>query len=160
MYDAELTQFLLTPYHDYVFVFPFLGSVFDCSQNFQLQCTLFYMTYAKNINLCSLQPIACLLRKVVQEIERRILTQADHIRSVRQEQYNFIVPTIFIFVFNYIYYLQQNNLIKAREEKYQSRIRVLETLASGTSEETQVFLSVCSHIFLGLIARLNLYLLI
>jgi len=31
MYDAELTQFLLTPYHDYVFVFPFLGSVFDCS---------------------------------------------------------------------------------------------------------------------------------
>ncbi|KAK6128256.1 hypothetical protein DH2020_037994 [Rehmannia glutinosa] len=41
--------------------------------------------------------VACLLRKVVQEIERRICT----------------------------------------EEKYQSRIRVLEALATGTSEETQ-----------------------
>ncbi|XP_020271774.1 kinesin-like protein KIN-14C isoform X2 [Asparagus officinalis] len=57
--------------------------------------------------------VACLLRKVIQEIERRISTQADHIRC-------------------------QTNLIKAREEKYQSRIRVLETLASGTSEETQI----------------------
>ncbi|XP_020264885.1 kinesin-like protein KIN-14C isoform X2 [Asparagus officinalis] len=57
--------------------------------------------------------IAWLLRKVVQEIERRVSTQADHIRS-------------------------QNNLIKAREEKYQSRIKVLETLASGTSEETRI----------------------
>ncbi|XP_020089510.1 kinesin-like protein KIN-14D isoform X2 [Ananas comosus] len=56
--------------------------------------------------------VACLLRKVIQEIERRISTQAEHIRN-------------------------QNNLIKAREEKYQSRIRVLETLASGTSEQTQ-----------------------
>lgn len=36
-------------------------------------------------------------------------------------------------------YLQQNNVIKAREEKYLSRIRVLETLAIGTSEESQVF---------------------
>ena len=34
--------------------------------------------------------------------------------------------------------LQQNNLFKAREEKYQSRIRVLEALASGTGEETKV----------------------
>uniref|UniRef100_A0A6V7QQ42 Kinesin motor domain-containing protein n=1 Tax=Ananas comosus var. bracteatus TaxID=296719 RepID=A0A6V7QQ42_ANACO len=57
--------------------------------------------------------VACLLRKVIQEIERRISTQAEHIRN-------------------------QNNLIKAREEKYQSRIRVLETLASGTSEQTQI----------------------
>ncbi|MQM12245.1 hypothetical protein Taro_045160 [Colocasia esculenta] len=57
--------------------------------------------------------VACLLRKVVQEIERRISTQAEHIRN-------------------------QNNLIKAREEKYQSRIRVLETLATGTSEEAQI----------------------
>ncbi|XVF53918.1 hypothetical protein PTKIN_Ptkin05aG0138400 [Pterospermum kingtungense] len=56
--------------------------------------------------------VACLLRKVVQEIERRISTQADHLRT-------------------------QNNLFKAREEKYQSRIRVLEALASGTSEETK-----------------------
>ncbi|CAA7392013.1 unnamed protein product [Spirodela intermedia] len=57
--------------------------------------------------------VACLLRKVVQEIERRISTQAEHIRN-------------------------QNNLIKAREEKYQSRIRALETLATGTSEESQM----------------------
>ncbi|RWW26745.1 hypothetical protein GW17_00008864 [Ensete ventricosum] len=35
---------------------------------------------------------------------------------------------------------EQNNLIKARQEKYQSRIRVLETLATGTKEETQVIL--------------------
>ncbi|CAK9147721.1 unnamed protein product [Ilex paraguariensis] len=56
--------------------------------------------------------VACLLRKVVQEIERRISTQAEHLRT-------------------------QNNLFKAREEKYQSRIRVLEALATGTSEETQ-----------------------
>jgi hypothetical protein len=33
---------------------------------------------------------------------------------------------------------QQNNLFKAREEKYQSRIRVLEALASGTGEERGV----------------------
>ncbi|KAK6921172.1 Calponin homology domain, partial [Dillenia turbinata] len=57
--------------------------------------------------------VACLLRKVVQEIERRISTQAEHLRT-------------------------QNNLFKAREEKYQSRIRVLEALAAGTTEETQM----------------------
>nr|Q0E2L3.2 RecName: Full=Kinesin-like protein KIN-14D [Oryza sativa Japonica Group] len=55
--------------------------------------------------------IACLLRKVILEIERRISTQAGHIRN-------------------------QNNLIKAREEKYQSRIRVLEVLAGGVSGQT------------------------
>ncbi|TVU33173.1 hypothetical protein EJB05_24959, partial [Eragrostis curvula] len=57
--------------------------------------------------------IACLLRKVIVEIERRISTQAGHIRN-------------------------QNNLIKAREEKYQSRIRVLEALADGAREQTNV----------------------
>ncbi|XP_043724726.1 kinesin-like protein KIN-14J [Telopea speciosissima] len=57
--------------------------------------------------------VACLLRKVIQEIERRISTQAEHLRT-------------------------QNTLYKAREDKYQSRIRVLETLATGNSEETQV----------------------
>ncbi|KAD6795756.1 hypothetical protein E3N88_06652 [Mikania micrantha] len=56
--------------------------------------------------------VACLMRKVVQEIERRISTQAEHLRT-------------------------QNNLFKTREEKYQSRIRVLETLANGTSGETK-----------------------
>ncbi|KAK9926284.1 hypothetical protein M0R45_023524 [Rubus argutus] len=62
------------------------------------------------------QRVACLLRKVVQEIERRISTQAEHLRT-------------------------QNNLFKAREEKYQSRIRVLEALASGTNEESELFRS-------------------
>ncbi|KAJ6969447.1 hypothetical protein NC653_034086 [Populus alba x Populus x berolinensis] len=57
--------------------------------------------------------VACLLRKVVLEIERRISTQAEHLRT-------------------------QNNLFKVREEKYQSRIRVLEALASGTGEERGV----------------------
>lgn len=60
--------------------------------------------------------VACLLRKVVQEIERRISTQADHLRT-------------------------QNNLFKTREEKYQSRIRVLEALASGTGEETEIVMN-------------------
>ncbi|XP_047950627.1 kinesin-like protein KIN-14P [Salvia hispanica] len=58
--------------------------------------------------------VACLLRKVVQEIERRICTQAENLRT-------------------------QNNLFKAREENYQSRIRVLEALATGTRGETQVW---------------------
>ncbi|KAK7364078.1 hypothetical protein VNO80_12449 [Phaseolus coccineus] len=56
--------------------------------------------------------VACLLRKVVQEIERRISTQAEHLKT-------------------------QNNIFKAREEKYYSRIRVLEALASGTEEENE-----------------------
>nr|XP_007160373.1 hypothetical protein PHAVU_002G316200g [Phaseolus vulgaris]ESW32367.1 hypothetical protein PHAVU_002G316200g [Phaseolus vulgaris] len=56
--------------------------------------------------------VACLLRKVSQEIERRMSTQAEHLRT-------------------------QNNLFKAREEKYQSRIRVLETLASETKDESE-----------------------
>nr|QWT43340.1 kinesin-like protein KIN14K [Citrullus lanatus] len=60
--------------------------------------------------------VACLLRKVVQEIERRISTQAEHLRT-------------------------QNNLFKAREEKFQSRIRVLEALASNINEENQCVLS-------------------
>ncbi|XP_019155789.1 PREDICTED: kinesin-like protein KIN-14P isoform X2 [Ipomoea nil] len=60
--------------------------------------------------------VACLLKKIVQEIERRISTQAEHLRM-------------------------QNNLFKAREEKYQSRIRVLEALATGTSEETQIVMN-------------------
>ncbi|KAF7819873.1 Kinesin-like protein [Senna tora] len=56
--------------------------------------------------------VAPLLKKVVQELERRIVTQAEHLRT-------------------------QNNLFKIRDEKYQSRIRVLEALASGTREENE-----------------------
>lgn len=35
-----------------------------------------------------LQRVACLLRKVVQEIERRISTQAEHIRNVSQDDWH------------------------------------------------------------------------
>ncbi|XP_052179784.1 kinesin-like protein KIN-14K [Diospyros lotus] len=60
--------------------------------------------------------VACLLRKVVQEIERRISNQAEHFRT-------------------------QSNIFKSREEKYQSRIKVLEALATGSNEETQVVMN-------------------
>ncbi|EPS62917.1 hypothetical protein M569_11869, partial [Genlisea aurea] len=66
--------------------------------------------------------VACLLRKVVQEIERRICTQMEHLRL-------------------------QSTLFKSREEKYQSRIKVLEALlATGTSEETNSEKSIIKEI--------------
>lgn len=37
-----------------------------------------------------------------------------------------------------IAYLQQNNLFKVREGKYQARINALETLVAGTTEENEV----------------------
>ncbi|KAJ3704038.1 hypothetical protein LUZ61_007743 [Rhynchospora tenuis] len=60
--------------------------------------------------------VVFLLRKVVQEIERRISTQAEHIRN-------------------------QNTVIKAREDKYRSRIKALETLVNGTNEENQIVMN-------------------
>ncbi|KAL0905558.1 hypothetical protein M5K25_023988 [Dendrobium thyrsiflorum] len=57
--------------------------------------------------------VASILQKVMQEIEHRFSRQAEHIRK-------------------------QNHFIKAREEKYKSRIRLIETLASGTAEEIQI----------------------
>ncbi|KAF3335061.1 Kinesin KP1 [Carex littledalei] len=60
--------------------------------------------------------VVYLLRKVVQEIERRISTQAEHIRN-------------------------QNTVVKAREEKYRSRIKALETLVNGTNEENQIVMN-------------------
>lgn len=43
-------------------------------------------------------------------------------------------------------YLQQNNLFKAQQGKYSSRIRVLEELAKGAHEENKVSInSSCSH---------------
>lgn len=47
----------------------------------------------------------------------------------------------------FIFCVKQNNLFKAREEKYQSRIRVLEALATGTSEETQVLIHLLALIY-------------
>lgn len=41
-------------------------------------------------------------------------------------------------------FVQQNILFRVREEKYRSRINVLETLASGTTDENEVLiLSLC-----------------
>ncbi|CAH9088386.1 unnamed protein product [Cuscuta europaea] len=56
--------------------------------------------------------VALLFRKVVQETERRISTQAEHLRM-------------------------QSDMFKAREEKYLSRIRDLEALATGVDEVTK-----------------------
>ncbi|KAG2626297.1 hypothetical protein PVAP13_3KG340200 [Panicum virgatum] len=57
--------------------------------------------------------VVYLLRKVVQEIERRLCIQAEHIRS-------------------------QNIIIKTREEKYCSKIKALEILVNGTNEENKM----------------------
>ncbi|XP_061348692.1 kinesin-like protein KIN-14J [Gastrolobium bilobum] len=59
------------------------------------------------------QRAACLLRKILQVIELRVSNQAEGLKN-------------------------QNNLFKAREGKYQSRINALETLAVGTTEENEV----------------------
>ncbi|CAD6333170.1 unnamed protein product [Miscanthus lutarioriparius] len=61
----------------------------------------------------SLDRVVYLLRKVVQEIERRLCIQAEHIRS-------------------------QNVIIKTREQKYCSKIKALEILVNGTNEENQM----------------------
>jgi kinesin family member C2/C3 len=75
------------------------------------------------------QHIACLLKKVLLEIERRMSTQAEHIRNV-SISILLISQIIHVLI---ITCMQQNNLMRAREEKYKSRIRVLEALASGAN---------------------------
>ncbi|GKU95265.1 hypothetical protein SLEP1_g8646 [Rubroshorea leprosula] len=60
--------------------------------------------------------MACLLRKIVQVIEWRISTRAENLKN-------------------------QNNLYKDREEKYQSRMKALETLAKGTMEENKAVMN-------------------
>ncbi|KAG4156084.1 hypothetical protein ERO13_D03G151400v2 [Gossypium hirsutum] len=69
----------------------------------------------------SLDRVACLLRKIVEEIEWRVSTRARNLKN-------------------------QNKLFRAQEEKYQSRIRALETLAKGTMEENMVVLKNLQHI--------------
>ncbi|XP_054825730.1 kinesin-like protein KIN-14J isoform X2 [Prosopis cineraria] len=59
---------------------------------------------------------ACLLRNILQVIEWRFSNQAESLKT-------------------------QNNLFKAREGKYQSRINALETLVAGTTEENEVVTS-------------------
>ncbi|KAF3448569.1 hypothetical protein FNV43_RR09282 [Rhamnella rubrinervis] len=60
--------------------------------------------------------VAYLLRRFMKVIEQRISNQVQNLKN-------------------------QNNLYRAREEKYQSKIRVLETLATGTTEENEVVLN-------------------
>ncbi|XP_059661796.1 kinesin-like protein KIN-14J isoform X2 [Cornus florida] len=57
--------------------------------------------------------VASLLKKVLQEIEQRVSAQAENFKN-------------------------QNHLYKAREEKHQSRARVLETLATEATEENEI----------------------
>uniref|UniRef100_A0A3Q7HW28 Kinesin motor domain-containing protein n=1 Tax=Solanum lycopersicum TaxID=4081 RepID=A0A3Q7HW28_SOLLC len=61
------------------------------------------------------QCVASLVKLVVQEIEARVSKQADNLRK-------------------------QNGLYKSREERYQSRVKALETLALGTTEEHEVIM--------------------
>lgn len=61
------------------------------------------------------QCVASLVKLVVQEIEERVSKQADNLRK-------------------------QNGLYKSREERYQSRVKALETLALGTTEEHEVIM--------------------
>lgn len=53
----------------------------------------------------------------------------------------------------YFAYLKQNNLFKAREGKYQTKLNALETLAVGTAEENEVF-----HLLMDLGACLSVLL--
>ncbi|KAL6549979.1 hypothetical protein OROMI_020467 [Orobanche minor] len=62
------------------------------------------------------QRVASVLKLVVQEIEQRVSKQADNMKK-------------------------QSNLYKSREDRYHSKIRALETLATGTSEENEVVMS-------------------
>lgn len=62
------------------------------------------------------QRVGSLLKLVVQEIEQRVSKHAESFRK-------------------------QSNLYKSREEKYQSKIRALETLTAGTTEENEIVIN-------------------
>ncbi|CAK9142218.1 unnamed protein product [Ilex paraguariensis] len=62
------------------------------------------------------QLVASLLKLVLQEVEQRVSRLAEDMKK-------------------------QNSLYKSREEKYQSKIRVLETLAIGTAEHNEVVMN-------------------
>ncbi|KAL2342754.1 hypothetical protein Fmac_004039 [Flemingia macrophylla] len=70
----------------------------------------------KNGDVPQAHRAAFLLRKILQVIELRFSNQAESMKN-------------------------QNNLFKAREGKYQTRINALETLAVGTTEENEVVTS-------------------
>ncbi|KAK4389280.1 Kinesin-like protein KIN-14J [Sesamum angolense] len=62
------------------------------------------------------QRVASVLKLVVQEIEQRVTKQADNMRK-------------------------QSNMYKSREDRYHTKIRALETLATGTTEENEVVMN-------------------
>ncbi|CAN8245508.1 unnamed protein product [Cochlearia groenlandica] len=64
---------------------------------------------------------ASLMSALVQVIEQRISNQADNLKN-------------------------QNILFRVREEKYRSRIKVLETLAAGTTKENEIVTNRMEHI--------------
>ncbi|XP_010533671.1 PREDICTED: kinesin-like protein KIN-14G isoform X2 [Tarenaya hassleriana] len=72
-----------------------------------------------NGNICN--AMASILKAIVQVIERRISIQAENSKN-------------------------QNILFRVREEKYRSRIKVLETLAAGTTEENEIVTNHLEHI--------------
>ncbi|XP_022892911.1 kinesin-like protein KIN-14P isoform X2 [Olea europaea var. sylvestris] len=59
------------------------------------------------------QRVASVVKLIVQEIEQRVYKQAENMRK-------------------------QKNLYKSREDRYQLKIRALETLATGTIEENEI----------------------
>ncbi|KAJ9555284.1 hypothetical protein OSB04_009898 [Centaurea solstitialis] len=65
--------------------------------------------------------VASLLKKLIQMIEQRISKQAEDFKK-------------------------QNHLYKTREERYQMRVRVLETLANGAAEENKIIMNQLQHI--------------
>jgi kinesin family protein C2/C3 len=65
--------------------------------------------------------MASLLSALVQVIEQRISNQADNLKN-------------------------QNILFRVREEKYRSRIKVLESLAAGTTKENEIVTNCMEHI--------------
>lgn len=62
------------------------------------------------------QRVASVLKLVVQEIEQRVSKQVDNMRK-------------------------QSNLYKSREDRYQTKMRALETLSTGTTEENEVIMN-------------------
>ncbi|KAL8556812.1 hypothetical protein ACS0TY_004324 [Phlomoides rotata] len=62
------------------------------------------------------QRVASVLKLVVQEIEQHVSKQSDNMKK-------------------------QSNLYKSREDRYHSKIRALETLATGTTEENEVVMN-------------------
>lgn len=82
-----------------------------------------------------------MLKLVVQEIEQQVSKQSDNMKKVKNyEQLNIISFTLDVAYLTLIDapLLQQSNLYKSREDRYHSKIRALETLATGTTEENEV----------------------